>query len=60
MQVVPVLFEDLSGIIKYSDQWNLSDSEDIYYRFQTYMSRDRTLASWGSDGTLDENFLAIF
>lgn len=60
MQVVPVLFDEYSEIIKYSDQWDLSYSADTYSRFQTYISECKRLGSWGSNETLDEYFLAIF
>lgn len=60
MQVVPVLFEDLDDPIQFSTQWDLSDSDDIYYRFDTYIHGCKRLGSWSTNGTLDENFLAIF
>lgn len=61
MQVVSVCFEEYSELIHYSDQWDLSDPDEIYYRFNTYISnRYKSLGSWGTDGTLDEHFLTIF
>lgn len=60
MKVMPVLFEDELEIIQYSSQWDLHYPNDIYSRFDTYISDFRVLGSWGSNGTLDEIFLIIF